>query len=101
MASTIAAMFYACDYSTKPNMACEPLLVAVKEGLRKLDAVLQAEAEEAKKQEAESAEAAEQAEVLPARQAKRRRHGNEKDISIVQETAGCSRFWPCPPASLP
>ena len=31
MASSIAATFYACDYSTKPNMTCAPLLVAIRE----------------------------------------------------------------------
>ena len=33
MASSIATMFYACDYATKPNMVCAPLLVALRDGL--------------------------------------------------------------------
>ena len=45
MSATIAATFYACDYSTKPNMVCAPLLVAVRDGLRKLEQTLDEERE--------------------------------------------------------
>ena len=37
MHASIAAMFYACDYATKPNMVCAPLLVAIRDGLRRLE----------------------------------------------------------------
>ena len=40
MAATQAATFYACDYSTKPNMTCAPLLVNLQSGIRKLEETL-------------------------------------------------------------
>jgi len=46
MASSIAAMFYACDYATKPNMVCAPLLVALRDGLARLEAKLEEEAQQ-------------------------------------------------------
>ena len=45
MASSIAAMFYACDYSTKPNMTCAPLLVAIRDGIKRLEQFLEEERE--------------------------------------------------------
>ena len=51
MKSTIQAMFYACDYSTKPNMTCAPLLVAVRDGICRLEDQLQQEEEEARNEE--------------------------------------------------
>ena len=48
MKSSIQVMFYACDYSTKPNMTCAPLLVAMRDGIRRLEAQLQAEEEDAR-----------------------------------------------------
>jgi hypothetical protein len=45
MASSIAAMFYACDYSTKPNMTCAPLLVAIRDGIKRLEQALEEERE--------------------------------------------------------
>jgi len=45
MASSIATMFYACDYATKPNMVCAPLLVALRDGLARLEAKLREESE--------------------------------------------------------
>ncbi|CAK0852500.1 unnamed protein product, partial [Prorocentrum cordatum] len=47
MKQSIQAMFYACDYSTKPNMTCAPLLVAVRDGIRRLEERLRLEEEEA------------------------------------------------------
>ena len=47
--STIQAMFYACDYSTKPNMTCAPLLVADRDGIRRLEDQLKKEEEEAQR----------------------------------------------------
>ena len=41
-------MFYACDYSTKPNMTCAPLMVAIRDGVRRLEEQLQQEEEEAR-----------------------------------------------------
>ena len=49
------AMFYACDYSTKPNMTCAPLLVAVRDGIRRLEERLRVEEEAAAAAEAEGA----------------------------------------------
>ena len=46
MHASIAAMFYACDYATKPNMVCAPLLVAIRDGLQRLESSLEAEREE-------------------------------------------------------
>ena len=51
MKSTIQAMFYACDYSTKPNMTCAPLLVAVRDGIGKLEDQFRREDEEARNAE--------------------------------------------------
>ena len=51
MASSLAATFYACDYSTKPSMTCAPLLVAIRDGLRKLEEQLEAEREEQRLEE--------------------------------------------------
>ena len=51
MASSIAATFYACDYSTKPNMTCAPLLVAIRECIAKLEEQLEVEREEQKRTE--------------------------------------------------
>ena len=48
MKSSIQAMFYACDYSTKPNMTCAPLLVAIRDGVRRLEEQLQQEEEESR-----------------------------------------------------
>ena len=48
MKSTIQAMFYACDYSTKPNMTCAPLLVAVRDGIGRLEEQFRLEEEAAK-----------------------------------------------------
>ena len=45
LASSIAIMFYACDYATRPNMVCAPLLVALRDGLARLEASLRGEAE--------------------------------------------------------
>ena len=47
MKTSIQAMFYACDYSTKPNMVCAPLLVAIRDGLRRLEDRLKEEDEAA------------------------------------------------------
>ena len=47
MKQSIQAMFYACDYSTKPNMTCAPLLVAIRDGVQRIEETLQREAEEA------------------------------------------------------
>ena len=47
MKQSIQAMFYACDYSTKPNMTCAPLLVAVRDGIRRLEERLRVEEEAA------------------------------------------------------
>ena len=43
MTNTIQVMFYACDYSTKPNMTCAPLLAAIWDGIRRLEEQLQKE----------------------------------------------------------
>ncbi len=51
MKNSIQAMFYACDYSTKPNMTCSAPLVALRGGVRRIE-------EEFKRQE-EEAQAAE------------------------------------------
>ena len=48
MKNCIQVMFYACDYSTKPNMTCAPLLVAIRDGIHRLEAELQAEEDDAK-----------------------------------------------------
>ena len=48
MKNCIQVMFYACDYSTKPNMTCAPLLVAIRDGIHRLEEELQAEEEDAK-----------------------------------------------------
>jgi len=45
--NTIQATFYAWHYSTKPNMTCAPLLVAVRDGIQRLEEQLSQEAEEA------------------------------------------------------
>ena len=45
MAATQAATFYACDYSTKPNMTCAPLLVNLQKGIEKLERTLAEEHE--------------------------------------------------------
>ena len=37
MTSSIAAMFYASEYSTKPPMTTAPLLVAYRDGVRRID----------------------------------------------------------------
>ena len=55
MKQSIQAMFYACDYSTKPNMTCAPLLVAVRDGIRRLEERLRVEEEAAAAAEAEGA----------------------------------------------
>ena len=45
----IQAMFYACDYSTKPNQVMAPLIVAVRDGIQRLEEQLrQEDAEEMK-----------------------------------------------------
>ena len=46
--SSLQAMFYACDYSTKPNMTCAPLMVAVRDGIHKLEETMRQEEEDAK-----------------------------------------------------
>ena len=51
MKNTIQVMFYACDYSTKPNMTCAPLLVAIRDGIRRLEEQLQKEEEDARAEE--------------------------------------------------
>ena len=47
--STIQAMCYACDYSIKPNMTCAPLLVAVRDDIRRLEEQLRQEEKESEK----------------------------------------------------
>jgi len=51
MKNTIQTTFYACDYSTKPNMTCAPLLVAVRDGIHRLEETMQQEEEDAKSAE--------------------------------------------------
>ena len=48
MKNCIQVMFYACDYSTKPNMTCAPLMVAIRDGIHRLEEELQAEEEDAR-----------------------------------------------------
>ena len=43
MKNSIQAMFYACDYSTKPNMVCAPLLVSLQSGMKRLEQALEEE----------------------------------------------------------
>ena len=50
MASSLATTFYACDYSTKPNIVCAPLLVNLRNGLQKLQQEMEAEREIARLQ---------------------------------------------------
>ncbi len=40
MTASIAAMFYACDYATKPNMVCASVLAAIRDGLDRLQQTL-------------------------------------------------------------
>ena len=54
MKNSIQAMFYACDYATKPNMLCAPLLVAIRDGLRRLQEQLEQEDEAARTAELEA-----------------------------------------------
>ena len=56
MSSSIAASFYACDYSTKPNMTCAPLLVALQDGVERLERRLQEEREEERLEELQRAD---------------------------------------------
>ena len=51
MKNSIQAMFYACDYSTKPNMTCAHTLVALRGGVQRLEEELKQQAEEAQNQE--------------------------------------------------
>ena len=53
--SSIAAMFYACDYSTKPNMTCAPVLVSLRDGVQRLDETLREEDEKERLAELEAA----------------------------------------------
>ena len=55
MKNSIQAMFYACDYSTKPNMVCAPLMVAVQYGVQRLEERLRWEEDEARREELEAA----------------------------------------------
>ena len=41
--SSIAGSFDACDFSTKPNTVCAPLLVGLQSGMRRLEQVLEEE----------------------------------------------------------
>ena len=43
MMASIATMFYACDYSTKPNMLCSSVLVAFRDGVARLEKQMQEE----------------------------------------------------------
>ncbi|CAK0803316.1 unnamed protein product [Prorocentrum cordatum] len=62
MKQSVQAMFYACDYSTKPNMTCAPLLVAVRDGIRRLEERLRTEVQdEARRRLIRQATAANQA----------------------------------------
>ena len=51
MKNSMQSMFYACDYSTKPNMTCAPLLVAVQQGIQRLEEWLHLEEEKARQEE--------------------------------------------------
>jgi hypothetical protein len=53
MTSTLAATFYACDYSTKPNMVCASILACLRDGLKRLEACLQWENEQERLEELE------------------------------------------------
>jgi hypothetical protein len=41
--SSIQTAFYTCDYSTKPNMTCGPLLKHMEDGMRGLERQMQRE----------------------------------------------------------
>ena len=56
MRSTIAATFYACDYATKPNMVCAPLLVAMRDGVARYDQQIKEEEEKRRGEEMEMAD---------------------------------------------
>ena len=58
MKNSMQAMFYARDYSTKPNMTCAPLLVAIRDGVRRLEERLREEEEAARSAEPAQASAA-------------------------------------------
>ena len=47
MKNSIQAMFYACDYSTKPNMTCSAPLVALRGGVRRIEEEIKRQEEEA------------------------------------------------------
>ena len=49
--SGIQTSFYICDYSTKPNMTCAPLLKNMAHGMEQLDATLKEEAAQMKLEE--------------------------------------------------
>ena len=51
MRASIQAMFYACDYSTKPNITCAPMLVAIRDGIQRLEEQLRTEDEKAQSEE--------------------------------------------------
>lgn len=51
MAATQASTFYACDYPTKPNMTCAPLLENLQNGMRKLEQTLAEEREKERLEE--------------------------------------------------
>ena len=63
MASSIATTFYACDYATKPNMVCAPLLVALRDGLARLETKLREEAEHERVEELKAELAGKQSSV--------------------------------------
>ena len=84
MKNSIQAMFYACDYSTKPNMNCSPLLVAIRDGLKRLEDWMRAEEEEAKSEElvqqlAQCTTAARLSPTVASKQSRKRKLSKEED----------------------
>ena len=85
-------MFYACDYSTKPNMTCAPLLVAVRDGIRRLEDQLKKEEEEAQRDDMLRASdsnvaAKEQSTALPGRRPLTKLEDEARRRLIRQATA--------------
>ena len=73
MKNSMQSMFYACDYSTKPNMTCAPLLVAVQQGIQRLEEYLRLEEEKAPQEEILAASPGKKSQPAAGDQAPRKR----------------------------
>ena len=83
MRNSLQIMFYICDYATKPNMTCAPLLVAIRDGVKRLEVELKKEQEEA---QAPASNAAEQA-IDPRANGERRPGAGPRRLTPLEKEA--------------